>query len=120
MGLKEYNQTVQETLARVRDRHKERGKLFDELEESLALTTLWPEVFDHGQISTRIDGVLSSPSKAKIIITNGVGEVRKIFLKDAPRVLRKRLIKTFAPKDAYGFRSFFKRLNKEEDRGKKT
>lgn len=120
MGIKEHGQSVHNKMVRIRDLHEKRGKLFDELEESLALRTIWPEVFDHGQVKCRIDGFLIAPAKAKLIIENGIGETRKLLLKDAPRGIRSRLIEAFAPKDAYGFRNFFKRLDREEDCAKEA
>ena len=107
-------------MTEVRDLHAERGRLFDELEESLSLKTIWPEVFDHGAIKCHIEGFLIAPAKAKLVIVNGAGETRKILLKDAPRGIRGRHIKAFAPGDAHGFRNFFKRLDKEEDRANKA
>lgn len=120
MGIKEHGQSVHDKMARVRELHEKRGKLFDDLEESLALIAIWPEVFDRGQIKCRVDGFLIAPAKAKLIIENGAGETREILLKNAPRGIRSRLIEAFAPKDAYGFRNFFERLAKEEDRAKEA
>jgi len=114
------DQSLHNKMTEVRDLHAERGRLFDELEESLSLETIWPEVFDHGSAKCRVDGFLNSPSKAKLIITNGIGEKRVILLRDAPRAVRARHVKAFAPDGPYVFTNFFKRLDKEEDRANKA
>ena len=113
-------ETIHEKMKKVRALHDKKSKLFDELEQSLAIQQIWPEVFNHGSVKCRVDGFLNAHSKAKLIITNGAGEERTILLKDAPRAVRTRHVKAFAPGGPYVFTNFFERLNKEEDCGKKA
>lgn len=105
---------VDQKMQKIKELHKKKGDLFDQLERSLAMKKIWPEVFDHGRIKSHVDGSLNYPKEMKLVIVNGAGEERKILLKDAPRVIRDFHVNMYG-EDYSPFMFYFKRLNKKED-----
>ena len=81
----------------------EQVHLVEQLDKSLALKSLWNEVFDHGGATSRWSGNPKDPDKMRklkmcklkrehtddesLIITNGLGDTREFFYEKVPAIL---------------------------------
>ena len=78
---------IQEALSKRRTLLKARADLSEELDRSLALQSLWLEVFDNGQATAKMSGSIHSPAEFWFIIRNGLGEERTFPFWEIPPIL---------------------------------
>ena len=77
-------------------KHKQRDELLGDLEKSLELQKLWPEVFEHGGAKSHWYG-LNTPYNHAIrqpthkyhmfVVTDGSGESRTFSFNEVPKIL---------------------------------
>jgi hypothetical protein len=80
--MSEWIDTRERLITKLDDLEKQRSDLFQHLKGSLALQELWPEVFEHGSVITRIAGSHSNGFKFYIQqsgATGGLNEHIKEF-----------------------------------------
>lgn len=80
-----------ERLEHLKELQKRRAVLMDELERSLALRDLWPEVFAQGAARSVL--ITTSPGSGKIVakslkVTDGAGNSRTFPASEVPEILR--------------------------------
>ncbi len=78
-------------LERLKAAQAESARLVDELERSLALRGLWPDVFAHGRASSHIVAGMGAGRRAelrRLVVTDGAGESREFPPERVPEVLR--------------------------------
>ena len=86
---------TQEIMNNLKKLNAERNELFEKLDCSLAIQSLWPEAFEHGMVICSLAGSYTRIKDLKLKITNGKGEVREYDLKDVPPALQDRHLEIF-------------------------
>ena len=75
-------ETTKEIMRKIESLETRKAELFKELDGSLSIRDLWPDAFNHGKVTTHIQG---SPSKRfRFYIKNGIGEEKSFNLNDIP------------------------------------
>ena len=86
-----------ELMARLRDSGERRSGLIDELERSMAVQSLWPEVFDAGgvTIAVQLKPVGRDVNRPRVmryqvsmVVKNKSGEERRFNFEDLPTILQ--------------------------------
>lgn len=82
-----------EKLAKLRELGRRRDHLLTELEDSLMLRDLWPEVFAHGPVKVHFEGnnYGGSTKRMRYVITRPDGERREWPFDELPEPLKSRL-----------------------------
>jgi len=85
--MSEWIDTRKQLLKKLEAVEKERTDVFQHLKGSLALQTLWPDVFEFGSVITRIAGSHANGFKFYIqqsLQPDSVGEIREFELSEIP------------------------------------
>jgi hypothetical protein len=122
MGQKEHSYAIHQKMAEIKRLRREQIKLTDELEVSLALQELWPEVFNHGSCKVRFEG---GRIAHRMVLVQGNGEEKAFQLEDVPTILwYKDLMKLHAQSSMSGWpkalrEEYMRRKRAGEGRGRR-
>jgi len=119
VGQKEHSHAIHQKIAKIKKLKAREVKLVDELEISLALKELWPEVFDAGPCNLRFEG---GRMFHRYIVTRGDGVEKTWQLPDVPTILwYKTLMKIHAQANMAGWPSALrKEYMRRREAGKGT
>ena len=84
MGQKEHSLAIQEKMAEIKKLRRQQDELYAEIEVSLALQSLWPEVFKHGSCKTYFVG---SQMYHRMVVIDGKGDRQNYLLQNVPTIL---------------------------------
>jgi hypothetical protein len=93
MGGKEHNQSVQDQMNRIKELKLQKDELYNKLERSLSIQSLWPEAFTLGKVSSFVHHepiYMYTPIEAlkRAKLTVRAGEHEKTWpMNEVPKIL---------------------------------